>query len=115
MISIDSTGSYEPSKALYNRKVKADFTIGDVVRKSRAERRWSQTRLGKETANYPIGDRTDPINKSTVSKMEREPYTSELGTVWRILAALGLTFGDVERLIGAPFTHKRTQRRAGTG
>lgn len=115
MITTGSTSGYEAPTDLYNRCVRADFTIGDVVRKSRTERRWSQTKLGTEAARFPIGDRAAAINKSTVSKIEREPYTSELGNVWRLLAALNLTFADVERLIGAPFTEKKAIRRAGTG
>jgi len=85
----------------------SDFTIGDVIRKSRMARRWSQTKLGEEAIHFQIGGGTKPINKSTVSKVEHEPFTSELGTVWRLLAALNLTFADVEKRIGAPFVERR--------
>ena len=106
MIRPDATSSYTASEGLYNLQV-SDFTIGDVIRKSRTARRWSQTKLGKEAASFQIGTGTKPINKSTVSKVEREPYTSELGTVWRLLAALNLTFADIEHRIGMPFAERR--------
>jgi len=103
MITPDSTSGYEPTEDRYNWNV-SDFTIGDVIRKSRMARRWSQTKLGEEAARFQIGTGGTAVNKSTVSKVERAPYTSELGTVWRLLAALNLTFADVEKRIGAPFT-----------
>lgn len=76
------------------------FTVGDVIRKARDERRWNQTRLGAEAARFPLGDQTKPIDKGTVSKVERDPYGSKFGTVWRLLAALNLTLADAERAIG---------------
>jgi hypothetical protein len=106
MITPDATGSYAASEAGYNGPVH-EWTIGDVIRKSRIARRWSQTKLGEEAAYFQFGAGTLPIDKSTVSKVERAPYTSELGTVWRLLAALHLTFADVEKRIGAPFTERR--------
>ncbi len=102
MITLGSTSGYEAPEGLYNCRVK-DFTIGDVIRKSRNDRHWSQTKLGEKAALFQIGTDPKPINKSTVSKVEREPYTSELLTVWRLLAALNLTFADVEKQIGMPF------------
>jgi transcriptional regulator with XRE-family HTH domain len=106
MLRPDATSGYSASEGLYNWPVH-EFTIGDVIRKTRIARRWSQTKLGTEAAYFQFGTGTLPINKSTVSKVEHEPYTSEFGTVWRLLAALNLTFADVERRIGTPFTERR--------
>ena len=50
--------------------------------------------------HYPLGDQTKAIDKGTVSKVERDPYGSKFGTVWRLLAALNLTLADAEREIG---------------
>lgn len=83
----------------YNVGVAPKLTVGDVIRKARAEKGWNQERLGSEAASYVIR-RTTPIDKNTVSKVERDPYSSELETVWRLLAALGLTLADVEREVG---------------
>jgi transcriptional regulator with XRE-family HTH domain len=106
MITLDSTSSYTATEDRYNWHV-SEFTVGDVIRKSRIARRWSQTKLGEEAAYFQIGAGATPINKSTVSKVEHAPYTSELGTVWRLLAALNLTFTEVEKRIGAPFVERR--------
>jgi len=80
------------------------FTLGDVIRKARIARRWNQTRLGAEAAKFQLRARDVAINKSTVSKVEKDPYTSEFGTVWRLLTALNLKFSDVEKRVGHPFT-----------
>jgi hypothetical protein len=111
MITIATTSSYGPSEDRYNWTVPHEFTIGDVIRKSRMARRWSQSKLGLQAAHFQIGDGDTPINKSTVSKVEHEPYTSELGTVWRLLTALDLTFTDVEKSVGAPFILKAPERK----
>lgn len=111
MVRLDAARSYTASEGQYNWRV-GEFTIGDVIRKSRIARRWSQTKLGTEAAYYQIGAGTFPINKSTVSKVEKDPYSSELGTVWRLLAALRLTFAEVEHRIGAPFVdHRKVSSR----
>jgi transcriptional regulator with XRE-family HTH domain len=102
MLTVDSTSSYEASEGRYNWNVH-EFTIGDVIRKARTARRWSQTKLGKEAARFQFGAETTPINKSTVSKVEKDPYSSEFGTVWRLLTALNLKFAEVERRVGHPF------------
>lgn len=101
MVSPDVSGSYTTAQPVYNSFV-GEFTVGDVIRKARDRKRWSQTRLGAEAAHFQFGTDTAPINKSTVSKVERDPYSSEFGTVWRLLAALDLTFAEVEKRIGAP-------------
>lgn len=106
MVTSADTSGYAAPPDRYNWHV-GDFTIGDVIRKSRIARRWSQTKLGQEATNFQFGVGNRPINKSTVSKVEREPYTSELGTVWRLLAALNLTFADVDKRVGPPFAERR--------
>lgn len=99
-------------KWAYNPSVPHEFTIGDMIRKARRSRRWSQTKLGNEAARFTI-DRAQPrINKSTVSKVENAPYSSELGTVWRLMAALGLTFCDVEGQIESPVVERGSPREA---
>jgi transcriptional regulator with XRE-family HTH domain len=90
----------------YNSAVPAHFTIGDVIRRAREAKNWNQTRLGKEAAKFQLeaSATATPIDKSTVSKVETDPYTSELETVWRLVSALGLTLSDVERRMGdTPF------------
>jgi len=87
------------------------FTLGDVIRKARIDRRWNQARLGVEAAKFKLREDDVAINKSTVSKVEKAPYTSEFGTIWRLLAALNLKFADVENRVGHPFI----ERHAGEG
>jgi transcriptional regulator with XRE-family HTH domain len=79
------------------------FTVGDVIRAARREKRWNQQRLGAEAGKIRIDATDEKIDKSTVSKVERSPYSSRLSTVWRLLAALGLTFEDAEKRVGSPF------------
>lgn len=88
---------------VYNDGVPDTFTIGDVIRKARELRHWNQTRLGVEAKKFALRLGDKPINKNTVSKVEKDPYTSEFGTVWRLVAALGLTLTDIDRRIGSPF------------
>lgn len=107
MLTLDDTIKSSPTETGYNQMVPG-WTIGDVIRKERDARGWSQTRLGEEAEQIVLGGSPPTrINKSTVSKVENDPYTSELGTVWRLLAALDLTFTDVERRIGSPPYVKR--------
>lgn len=94
------------SYRLYNEPV-TRLSVGDVIRKARDDRGWSQTRLGQEAERFQL-QRASPINPNTISKIERDPYTSEFGTVWRLLAALGLTLADAERQIGSPFLKQET-------
>lgn len=112
------SGVYAPPTPLYTGPVVRGFTVGDVIRKARDERRWNQKRLGDEAARFPLGDQAKPIDKGTVSKVERDPYGSKFGTVWRLLAALNLTLADAEREIGALRPHedpaKRRTSSAGT-
>ena len=126
MLSIDDTRGYELAPLRYKGTAVTghqEFSIGDVIRKAREARRWNQTRLGQEAARFLIRESDAAIDKSTVSKVERDPYTSELGTVWRLLAAVGLTFADVESRVSSPVKAlpdeprpgRQTARRESTG
>lgn len=90
---------YREAGGRYNWRVSYELTIGDVLRKARQKKRWSQTALGKKAIEFPLPGRVVPIGKNTVSKAENEPWSSELGTIWRLLAAVGLTFTDVEKVV----------------
>lgn len=113
---------------VYNHHVDALFHVGDVIRKARERRRWNQDRLGDEAAHYgPKGERLDVpdkrINKSTVSKVETDPFTSEHSTIIRLLAALNLSLSDAEQYLRPSSTARDgpsseplpgSQRRAGS-
>lgn len=104
MVTLGSSGIYGAGAIAYNQRMRGGFTIGDVIRKARNQRGWDQTRLGNEAAKFQITGEEGRINKATISKIESaNPYTSELGIVWRVLAALDLSFADVERMTGRPF------------
>jgi transcriptional regulator with XRE-family HTH domain len=93
----------------YKRAVASGFSFGDVIRKARRDRGLSQTALGKEAGNIQIGKSAGPINKSTVSKVENDLYSSEFGTVLRLLAVLNLTLTELERRSDpAPLLRKRS-------
>lgn len=100
MIIGAESGVYGHQLPRYTALVRG-FTIGDVIRKARAGRRWNQTKLGEEAVHFPLGTQVKAIDKGTISKVERDPYGSKFGTVWRLLAALDLTLADAEREIGA--------------
>jgi transcriptional regulator with XRE-family HTH domain len=110
VLTCADTTIYGGGERLYTEAVRG-FTVGDVIRKARADRRWKQERLGAEAALFPLGRLTGAINKSTVSKVERDPYGSKFGTVWRLLAALNLTLADAESAIGALPRQEGTPRR----
>ena len=103
MVTISGGEVYEEPDGRYKQCVPGHFTIGDVIRKARMARKWNQERLGEEAAHYRLRPADVRVNKATVSKVETDPMTSELGTVWRLLAALDLTFADVEKRVGPPF------------
>lgn len=88
-----------------------EFTIGDVIRKARKGRKWNQQRLGKEAGKYLLHPGQKKIDKTTVSKVETDPYTSEFGTVWRLAAAVGLTLAAIERRVESPFLSDITERQ----
>lgn len=103
MLSIDGSSVYAATVIAYNVRVRK-FTVGDVIRKARKDKKWDQERLGREALRFQISGDETKVNKATISKIEgKNPYTSEFGVIWRVLAALDLTFADVERLTGAPF------------
>lgn len=77
--------------------------VGDLIQKAREHRHWTQTQLGQKATAFPLGASIKPINKSTVSRVESEPWGSDLATVWRLLATLGMNFCDVEKIVGSPF------------
>lgn len=104
MLTNVGSGVYGAHYVAYNVRVPERFTIGDVIRKERKKRGWDQQRLGEEAAHFKIVGKETKINKATISKLEGpNPYTSELGVVWRVLATLGISFADVERLTDSPF------------
>lgn len=78
--------------------------VGDIIRKARRAKGWSHERLGEEAKKFtfPGSDEVERINKSTVSLVERDPYSRKVSTLWRLLAALGLSFADIEQRIGTP-------------
>lgn len=95
----------------YNHLVRARFHVGDVIQKAREERRWNQERLGAEAAYYGrdgrrLPKKADPIDKSTVSTIERDPYASKLTTILRLLSALGLSWSDVFASVHDPTRHE---------
>lgn len=96
----------------------ARFGLGDVIKKARQARGWTQEELGKKAEEFILsGRRPVRINKNTVSKIETNPYSSEFGTVWRLVAALDLTFGEIEREIEPPWVkeaERRVSRTAGS-
>lgn len=102
MLTIDVARTYGGEEAVYN-PLMAKFGIGDVIRITRKKRRWNQERLGDEAKKFVIHPGQGPINKSTVSKVETDPYTSEFITVWRVAAAAGLTLADLIAEVGTPF------------
>jgi len=108
MLTVGGAEVYEPQNIAYNGAMRGAFTIGDVIRKARKDRKWDQERLGAEAVKFQITGREKKINKATISKIEgANPYTSEFGVVWRVLAALGLSFADIEQRIGSPFLEHR--------
>lgn len=118
MLSTAGSDVYEASSVAYNGQVRGTFTIGDMIRKARKERHWDQQRLGEEALRFQIVGNEKKINKATISKLEgSNPYTSEFGVVWRVLATLGLSFTDVERIVGPPFLveHKAGPAKASSG
>lgn len=106
-------GTCRPSKVAYNARVAEKpplIHVGVVIERARERRGWNQEQLGDAARRFALG-KERRINKSTVSRIERNPYGSDLATVWRLLAALGLSFCDVEKEIGTPFEHPDAPER----
>jgi len=93
--------------------VAAGFSFGDVIRKRRKEKHLSQTALGKAAQAIQLGKGKKPINKSTVSKVENDPYSSEFGTILRLLHVLNLSLSELERRADPPFVNKPLGERQG--
>ena len=114
MLSLDGSVVYKADSRAYNLHMPGRFIIGDVIRKARKERGWGQERLGGEALKFQIFGNEQKVNKSTISKIEgANPYTSELGVIWRVLAALNLSFTEVERLTGRPFRDTPVEKKRG--
>lgn len=90
----------EAHNATMNARMALDFNVGDLIRKLRTGKKWNQTRLGQEAERFKIRGDEPRINKNTVSAVERSPYTSDFGTICRLLAALGMTLCEAERRTG---------------
>lgn len=93
---------YAVASGAYNESMPIPMTIGDVIRHARKARGWSQRDLGRAAAQFEI-QQTGDIDPNTVSAVERNPYVSSVETVWRLLAAVGLSWTEVERQAGWPF------------
>lgn len=98
--------------AVITEPVAARFHLGHLIRDEREKRGWSQTRLGDEAGKFKLDQHDKPINVNTVSKVEGSPWTSEYGTVIRLLRALGLSFASIEQELGEPFVGTAPKARA---
>jgi transcriptional regulator with XRE-family HTH domain len=83
----------------YNHRVGLRLHIGHAIRLAREQRGWNQARLGQEAAKFRIEPDDGEINANTVSSVEREPYNSKHGTIWRLMSALNLSLADVQQVI----------------
>jgi len=97
------TALHAPVGGLIHGVVSAEFTVGDLIEKRRKQRRWNQTTLGEKAADFPLPGRTGRINPNTVSNAENRPYNADFGTIWRLLATLGVSLSEAERAVPNPF------------
>jgi transcriptional regulator with XRE-family HTH domain len=104
---------YGPAPGAYNQSVTGKLHIGHVIRAARLSKKWNQTRLGEEAAKFITKPGQSAIDKSTVSKVETDPLSSELATVWRLIAALELTFADLEEEVGSPVVPAKSHSHRG--
>lgn len=65
--------------------LKLQWTLGDVVRKLREGKGWTQTQLGEKAG----------LDKSAIVRLERESHKSERQTIERVARALGVFAADV--------------------
>lgn len=65
------------------------WTTGDVVRKLRVGRRWSQKRLAEKAG----------LNRTTINQFERGKVSSDRDTEQRIYRALNIAISDVYRYV----------------
>lgn len=89
--------------ASIDEAVPVDFTIGDLIRKARQRRHLNQEQLGERAAKFPLGERVKAIDPNTVSRAERNPYNADFATIWRLLAALGISLSEAEGAVPNPF------------
>lgn len=66
--------------------------IGNLIRRARKRRGWSQTHLGDKTG----------LRQETISLIERGNPATKLETILAVLAALDLEFRIAPRSKGAP-------------
>lgn len=64
----------------YPQNVRSAELLGQVLRRWRKRRRWTQKRLGEEAG----------IRQETVSRVENGSAGTELNTLFRLCAALGI-------------------------
>lgn len=58
--------------------------LGELIRAVRKEKGWSQDELAERSG----------LNASTISLLERGKHAPELGTLMRIVEALGMDFAE---------------------
>lgn len=90
-------------------RVTSEFTVGVLIQLARKRQHLNQEELGKRAARFKIRGDEGPINKNTVSNVERNPYSSDFATVCRLLAALGITLAEAEEKIG-PIVREESDR-----
>lgn len=61
------------------------WTLGDVVRKLRGDRRWTQAGLGERAG----------VHSTVIVRLERESAKSERGTIERVARALEVSVADL--------------------
>lgn len=116
MITVGSTVSCGCSLVVYKCAVAPKVHLGHLIRLSREERGWSQEKLGTVAGGFKLTAKDKPINKSTISSLESDPFSSGVDTLWRVMAALGLSFADLEPKLDSPFIGKpRAPSEAKTG
>jgi transcriptional regulator with XRE-family HTH domain len=104
---------YRENIPAYTSPVGLTLHIGHAIRIAREQRGWNQARLGQEAAKFRIEPDDGEINVNTVSSVEREPYNSKHGTIWRLMLALNLSLADVEHVIGP--SHRPPESHAARG
>jgi HTH-type transcriptional regulator/antitoxin HipB len=71
-----------------NQKILSPEALGAALRKERKRKGMSQTDVGRSVG----------IDQPTVSRVEKGNHGTELGTLFRLLAALGLELSIQERI-----------------
>lgn len=83
---------YSPqSERIQLRGMDLGWHLGDVVRKLRDAKGWSQTQLGKKAGG---------MNKNTIVRLENDgPLAVDTKTIDRVARALGLSISDLYGLV----------------